>query len=739
MPKAPRTGVGMTDRIDHHRRRLLLALAAVPALALPGMGRTGAALAAPPVAADGAALRTVLQIGHNDRDQVPGPIRAIRISPDNRLVATGSSDEHVVKLWDAETGRLLRTMRGHDTAILSVAFSGDSRHLVSGDRGKTMVLWDVESGAAMRRFATAEQDIVSIAVTPDGRHVLAGSKAQIGHSVAVELFDTTSATLVRRLEGHDGATLAVAVSPDGKIAASAGERMLTLWDLASGKVLRDLPAYAAEGVSAVFSDIVFSPDGQSLFTSRTMTLWDVASGDIRRRFSTPADRAGTAAFSSDGQYLLTADEYSKLVLQMWDVATGERIRRFAQFNPGAYRENWDAEAVAFLPNRRGVLAVGRFGSFTQWHRDTGVVVDSVTPPRGGDVRSIAVTPDGGALVSAQPHGALVWDLTSGTIRRRLGDDSSHDVNATAIFPDGRLVLTGEGAPPRDYRAPGGADVLILREIDTGRTVRSFKGHRGPVISVAVSADGRRIVSGSEDRTMKLWDATSGALLRSFDDHTNAVYAVVTSGDGQRLVSAGDKATVVIWDAASGKTVRTIAADELGVSTLALSSDGKGLLTGGWSKTAILWDAVSGTKRHTLTGHAAIVIAVAFSADGRVAATGDNGGSVYLWDTTTGLRLLALDGHEDGVTSITFLPNGRFLATGGRDKTVRLWNIQSGQLAATLFGDEYDSIALAPDGRFVAHGDPRRIVALVRGTAVQPIDDVLQRNRRQSLAELLTPA
>jgi len=736
MPKGPQIGAAMTDWIDHHRRRLLLALVAAPALAIPGLGRTGAATAAPP---DGTAIRTVLQIAHNDRDQVPGPIRAIRISPDNRLVATGSDDEHVVKLWDVESGKLLRTMRGHENAVLSVAFSADSRYAVSGDRGKTTVLWDVESGTAMRRFATAEQDIMAIAVTPDGRHVLAGSKAQIGRSVAVELFDTTSAALVRRLEGHDGATLAVSISPDGKIAASAGEKMLTLWDLASGKVLRDLPAYAADGVSALFSDIVFSPDGRSLLTSRTMTLWDVASGDIRRRFSTPADRARTAAFSSDGQYLLSADEYSKLVLQLWDVATGARIRRFTQLDPGAYRENWDAEAVAFLPDRRGVLAVGRFGSFTQWHRDTGVVVDSVTPPRGGDVRSIAVTPNGGALVSAQPHGALVWDLTSGTIRRRLGSDSNHDVNATAIFPDGKLVLTGEGAPPRDYRAPGGAEILILRDIDTGRTVRSFRGHGGPVMSVAISADGRRIVSGGEDKTMNLWDAASGALLHSFNDHTDLVYAVAISGDGRQLASAGDRTTVGIWDVTTEKVVHTIPADDLGVSALALSIDGKRLLTGGWSKIAILWDATSGAKRHTLTGHAAIVISVAFSADGRVAATGDNGGSVCLWDAAAGTRLQALDGHEDGVTSIAFLPNGRFLATGSRDKTVRLWNIQSGQLAATLFGDEYDSVALAPDGRFVAHGDPRRVIALVRGTAIQPIDDVLKRNRRQSFAELLTPS
>lgn len=238
MPKGPQGGAAMTDWIDHHRRRLLLALVASPALAIPGLGRTGAASAAPP---DGTAIRTVLQIGHNDRDQVPGPIHAIRISPDNRLVATGSDNEHVVKLWDVESGKLLRTMRGHENAVLSVAFSADSRYAVSGDRGKTMVLWDVESGTAMRRFATAEQDIMAIAVTPDGRHVLAGSKAQSGHSVAVELFDTASAALVRRLEGHDGATLAVSISPDGKIAASAGDRMLTLWDLASGKVLRDLP------------------------------------------------------------------------------------------------------------------------------------------------------------------------------------------------------------------------------------------------------------------------------------------------------------------------------------------------------------------------------------------------------------------------------------------------------------------------------------------------------------------
>jgi WD40 repeat protein len=151
-----------------------------------------------------------------------------------------------------------------------------------------------------------------------------------------------------------------------------------------------------------------------------------------------------------------------------------------------------------------------------------------------------------------------------------------------------------------------------------------------VNAVALSPDGRTIVSGSLDRTVKVWDAHDGRLLRSLEGHTDSVNAVAVSPDGRFIVSGSDDKTVKVWDAASGRLLRSLDGHTDRVRAVAVSPDGRTIVSGSHDRTIRAWDLVSGESRVLFWNDAAI-FSLALSGDGQLLACGDKSGRVWIFD------------------------------------------------------------------------------------------------------------
>ncbi|PNP52713.1 hypothetical protein FNYG_15804 [Fusarium nygamai] len=236
-------------------------------------------------------------------------------------------------------------------------------------------------------------------------------------------------------------------------------------------------------------------------------------------------------------------------------------------------------------------------------------------------------------------------------------------------------------------------------------LQTLEGHGHWVISVAFSADGEWIASGSLDKTVKIWDAGTGACLQTLEGHSDSVHSVAISADGQWIASGSWDKTVKIWDAGTGACLQTLEGHGGLVSSVAFSADSQWIASGSHDSTVKIWDAGTGACLQTLEGHGGLVISVAFSADGQWIASGSYDKTVKTWDASTGACVRTLKDHGGLVSSVAFSPDSQWIASGSWDKTGKIWDATTGVCVRTLQGHSCSvlSIAFSADSPLVVSG------------------------------------
>ncbi|MBX7174198.1 MAG: DUF4365 domain-containing protein, partial [Pyrinomonadaceae bacterium] len=194
--------------------------------------------------------------------------------------------------------------------------------------------------------------------------------------------------------------------------------------------------------------------------------------------------------------------------------------------------------------------------------------------------------------------------------------------------------------------------------------------------VAVSSDGKFIVSGSSDETVRIWDLATGQCLKTLVGHSDSVWGVAVSSDGKFIVSGSADKTLRIWDLATGQCLKTLVGHSDSVWGVAVSSDGKFIVSGSADKTLRIWDLATGQCLKTLESHSDFVLAVAVSSDGKFIVSGSADETVRIWDLATGQCLKTLVGHSDSVWGVAVSSDGKFIVSGSANKTLRIWDISS---------------------------------------------------------------
>jgi eukaryotic-like serine/threonine-protein kinase len=267
------------------------------------------------------------------------------------------------------------------------------------------------------------------------------------------------------------------------------------------------------------------------------------------------------------------------------------------------------------------------------------------------------------------------------------------INSVAFSPDGRRILTGSN----DKTAK-------IWDAASGRELLTLTGHSDIINSVAFSPDGQRIVTGSNDKTAKMWDAASGRELLTLTGR-EVINSVAFSPDGQRIATASGDNTANMWDAASGKELLTLRGHSNWVDSVAFSPDGQRIVTGSFDRTARVWDAVSGRELLTFRGLNHPVFSSTFSPDGKRIVTVGLDRTAKVWEAASGRELLTLRGHGDWIQYAAFSRDGQRLVTGSSDNTAKVWEAASGRELFTYKGHSswITSVAFSPDGQRIVTG------------------------------------
>jgi WD40 repeat protein len=577
-----------------------------------------------------------------------GSVNSVAVNPDGRTIVSGSND-YTVAVWDLESGNLLRRLKGHEDEVNSVAVSPDGRYIVSGSKDRTVRVWDLESGKLRRRLTGGYgMEVNAVAVSPDGRYIVSGSedhtvrvwnfqsgklrRRRSGHgdkvnSVAVSpdgryivsgsddhtvgVWDFKSGELLYQLTGHKSRVYSVAVSPDGRrVVSGSWDNTVAVWDLESGTLVRRLEPEKETTLDVrMIMCVVTSPDGRYVVfgsADHTVGIWDFESGTLRR-LTGHASFVRSVAVSPDGRHIVSGS-YDQSVA-VWNLDESGTLANWPAGHP-----DW-VRSVAVSPDGRYVLSGSDDRTVAVWDFESGTLIRRLAG-QYGDVTSVAMSPDSRLVAAgASDDSMAIWDFESGALLR------NSIYRAAVVTPDGRRILAGLSNQT--------TDVWHLDEPGTP-VVSRFTGDLDLFLQkVAMSPDCRLIVTSSSiDGVVAVWDLESGSLVRRLAEHQGWLSSLAVSPDGRRLVSGSHDHTVAIWDLESGTCLRLLRGHQGAVSAVAVSPDGRRVASGSYDETVVVWDLDSGRRLASLSLDG-VICSVAWHRDGQSLVTGDSSGNLHL--------------------------------------------------------------------------------------------------------------
>lgn len=296
----------------------------------------------------------------------------------------------------------------------------------------------------------------------------------------------------------------------------------------------------------------------------------------------------------------------------------------------------------------------------------------------------------GTFSNVQPalENSINWQKVS--LDRTLGDLSSghsEPVRCMAISPDGQFLVSGSDDK-----------TIKIWDINEEEEIYTLTGHSASVISVAFSPDGETLASASANQTIRLWNFNTRQEIKALLGHSKPITCVAFHKKNNSVLFSGSlDATISVWNIETSQITHTHTTHTNGVTCLAVHPNGKNLASGGHDCTVIVW------SNYTLAGHSAPVLCVAISPDGQTLVSGSQDKKIKVWNLNNGELLRTLTGHSAAVYSLVISPDGQTLVSGSEDKTIKIWNLETGEEIKTLAQNlaPITSLAISFDGQFLA--------------------------------------
>ncbi|KPA17571.1 WD-40 repeat-containing protein [Candidatus Magnetomorum sp. HK-1] len=524
--------------------------------------------------------------------------------------------EYTIKLWDVHSGMLLDTFKGHSNIVYSVSFSPDGNKIVSGSYDDTIKVWDVHSGRLLDTFNGHSNTVYSVNFSPDGNKIVSGSSGDY----KIKVWDVHSGKLIISLSNyHNNNVRSLSFSPSGKyLVCSLSNEKLILWDLVH---LKQTSIFKAKYDA---TSVCFSPNEKYIFSTASDTIqqWDIQTGKCIKTYS---------EFKDD--ILSYWKKYKKLLLQRNDQTLYDVSRAIKEVCN-------NMQTSDYLKNvRHGEFLFHRLEhkchNLKENNQD---IIKSYIRDNYSGINSLCVSSTGHQIISGHDNNnAVIWEVERDgsplLVLPGYYDNifkKFEDLNKSLIRTLNRLnkfMQHSKNVKTDKYR---------FKEFI--HSIGYFR--REDINSVHINPTNKYIATGSNDRTIKIWDAKTGQCLKILKSD-NSIKSVRFNPQKKFQIASATSDNIKIWNFSTGNCIKT------------------------------------------LSGHKNTINSLSFSPDGNFLASGGDDHTVNLWDIQRNKLMKTFHGHIDDVNEVTFSPDGKWIASASDDGTIKIWNVYNEKHCYTI--------------------------------------------------------
>ena len=570
------------------------------------------------------------------------------------------------------------------------AYLPDGRGLLA--IGTSLEIWALARGERLEALPIARSGIRSLRVSKDGSKLLfrdggdvvewsLGERTEL-HRIAADQPGFTRPT------GHSSSS--VEYSPDETRVLTTGGLPPSLkeFDLASGRELLSIDGTGSlsgeRGQASFFTHGIYASDGKTAFVvggyGYCAAHFDLSTGEQLHRFLN-GHHAYHICLSSDGERILVG---SRSYASEWQIDGYKQLQRYKGGSPG----------VAYSHEPDQILTGTRNGEIRRWDRKTGEVIMQwqryyLPGETARFVTRLRVSPDG-KYVLAYGRGMVTESALATGEPRASWDTHAASVEAVALLPDGKRVVSGSSdGTIRLWDAIAG---------DSLRTIQSPEpGSIFAYVALCASPDDDKIAAGDYNGVIREFSVADGSLLRKLEGHSGYVRGLHYSADGRRLLSCADDGSARVWAADSLESVAVLQGHRGGVLAAAWSPDGTRVATAGRDETVRLWDLAKAQQLRKLEGHRSWVCGVGF-ADATTLVSAGADERIIRWDLNSG-EILSEMNQGARVNSLVVTADGTRAYAAGADNVIAGWDLATGARTGTWSGHHgaVTALALSPDG------------------------------------------